>query len=250
MNQNTLLPEAIKREPLPSQVAAKLRHDIFTGTYRAGDRLPPERDIADMMGVSRVTVRQALQELAKEEWIEIVQGRGATVLDFSRKIGLDVLPTLLASCPQAVVTPEVFRTMHDCFNWLTKQICISAARRAGKDHEEKLLNIIHEYKDGISAHDYLEIESRFYYELLSIGNDFVLKMFFNTYIKTFSYLVESKIFLAPPLPRDMYININTDLIHAICQNKADQVDAIINSYKPVIQAALNHYLKALGIDID
>lgn len=227
-----------------------LRRDIFTGKYAVGGRLPPERDIADLLGVSRVTVRQALQELAKEEWIEIVQGRGITVLDFSRRIGLDVLPTLLSSCPQAVVTPDVFRTMHDIFNWLTKQICISAARHAGTEHEQKLLNIIHEYKEEISVQDYFEIESRFYYELLAIGNDFVLKMFFNTYIKTFSYLVESKILQAPPLPRYMYIDINTDLIKAICRNNADQIETIINGYKPVIQAALNHYLKAIGIDID
>ena len=240
----------VKREAISTQIATKLRRDIFTGECKPGDRLPPEREIAERFGISRVTVRQALQELAREEWIEIVQGRGATVLDFSRKVGLDVLPTLLASCPQAVVTPETFRTMHDFSIWLYKQICISAAHHAGKGHEKKLLDIIYEYKGVISARDYLGIESRFYYELLSIGNDFILKMFFNTYIKTFSYLVESDILQIPPLPQDLYINMNTDLIKAICGKKAGRIDVIINNYKPDIQSALNRYLKTLGIEID
>ncbi len=242
--------ERVKRETLPSKVAAKLRRDLFTGRYRPGEKFPAEREIAGHLGISRVTVRQALQELAREEWIEIVQGRGATVLDFSCKIGFDVLSTLLASCPQDVVTPETFRTMHDFSNWLYKQICISAAHRAGKIHKKKLLGIINEYKDGISVEDYLRIESSFYYELLSIGNDLILKMFFNTYIRIFRYLVESETLSVPPLPRDLYISFNTDLINAICKRETDQIDVILNKHKSDIFSALSRYLKTLGIIID
>ena len=72
----------------------------------------------------------------------------------------------------------------------------------------------------------------------------------NTYIKMFSYLVESDILQIPPLPQDLYINMNTDLIKAICGKKAGRIDVIINNYKPDIQSALNRYLKTLGIEID
>ncbi|HVW43430.1 MAG TPA: FCD domain-containing protein [Amycolatopsis sp.] len=56
-------------------VAERLIAAIAVGDYRAGERLPPERDLADMLAVSRVTVRTALADLRKAGYVEIRRGR-------------------------------------------------------------------------------------------------------------------------------------------------------------------------------
>lgn len=249
MNLQTMEPAAVKRETLSAQIAAKLRQDIFTGVYIQGDRLPPEREIAEQFGISRVTVRQALQELAREDWIEIVQGRGATVLDFRRTVGLDALPPLLVACPGDVVTPEAFMAMHDFANWLYMQICVSAARRANHGHEQKLLDIIHEYKQGITAGDYARIEGNFFYELLSIGENLVLFMFFNTYMKTFQLLVASGTLPAPPIPRDLFLKMNKELIAAVCANEPGQISGLLEKHRPEVEKVLDQYLSLLGLNV-
>lgn len=249
MNQNAMQSGSIKREPLAYQVASKIRQDIFTGKYKSGEKLPPEREIAEQIGVSRVTVRQALQELAREEWIDIVQGRGATVLDYTRTIGLDVFPALLASGPQAVVTPKTFFTMLTFSNWLYKQICISASTSATLANKTKLDEIIDGYTPGITINDYCRIESNFYYELLSIGDDFILQMFFNTYMKTFLYLVETGVMSFPPLPRDLYISYNKELTNAVCENRPDKIDAIIEKYKPEVLSSLIQSMQKIGVSL-
>lgn len=249
MNQNALESNLIKREAISMQIAAKLRQDIFEGKYKPGDKLPPEREIGETYGISRVTVRQALQEMAREEWIEIVQGRGATVLDFSRRVGLDILPSLLTSTPAAVVNAETFRTMHDFSNWLYMQICVSASKRASIGDERKLIEIINRYKEGYTARDYFRNEGDFFYELLDIGGNLVLRMFFNMYMKTFQRLVDTGVFQAPPLPRELYIDLNTELTKAICRNKPEKIMSVIEQYKPNIQLALGSHLKMFGIDI-
>jgi GntR family transcriptional regulator len=66
--------------PLHHQVYLDLRGAIDDGTWRPGDRLPPERELAGRYGCSLITVRRALSELAHEQRIERTRGRGTYVL--------------------------------------------------------------------------------------------------------------------------------------------------------------------------
>src|SRR6266568_6988048 len=61
------------------EVVAKLLHRITQGEYVAGQRLPSERELAEELGVSRVTVRTALLRLQSENVIDIVPRGGAFV---------------------------------------------------------------------------------------------------------------------------------------------------------------------------
>lgn len=249
MRQTELNNETFKRETLSAKIATKLRKDIFTGVLPVGGMLPPEREIAERFGVSRVTVRQALQELAKDEWIEIVQGRGATVLDFTKTIGLHAMPSLLSTSPEAVVNPQTFKTLHLFANWMYEQICGSAAARATEKDEERLLRIVNSYQYFATASDYLRIEEAFYNELLRIGDNLVLRMFFNTYMKTFRMVVETGLFQKPPLSRELYIKVNTELAKAVCSNQRAKIHDILLFHKNDILIALNEHFELLGVNI-
>ncbi len=62
------------------RIAQKLADEIDAGRYRTGERLPPERDLAASLGVSRTTVREALLALEIMHHIEIRTGAGVYVL--------------------------------------------------------------------------------------------------------------------------------------------------------------------------
>jgi GntR family transcriptional regulator len=66
--------------PLHHQVYLDLQAALDAGEWRAGDRLPPERELAERYGCSLITVRHALGELARELRIERTRGRGTFVL--------------------------------------------------------------------------------------------------------------------------------------------------------------------------
>jgi GntR family transcriptional regulator len=66
--------------PLHHQVYLDLTAALNAEEWRAGDRLPPERELAERYGCSLITVRHALTELAREGRIERTRGRGTTVL--------------------------------------------------------------------------------------------------------------------------------------------------------------------------
>jgi GntR family transcriptional regulator len=65
--------------PLFEQVAAEIRRVIAAGEAGPGDRLPPARDLAAVLGVNANTVLRSLRVLRDEGLLEFRRGRGVTV---------------------------------------------------------------------------------------------------------------------------------------------------------------------------
>lgn len=70
------------REPVPlhEQVAGEIRRAIADGEANLGDRLPPARDLAAVLGVNSNTVLRALRLLRDEGLLEFRRGRGVRVI--------------------------------------------------------------------------------------------------------------------------------------------------------------------------
>jgi GntR family transcriptional regulator len=66
--------------PLFEQTAAEIRRAIAEGEARPGERLPPAKDMAAVLGVNANTVLRALRALRDEGLLEFRRGRGITVV--------------------------------------------------------------------------------------------------------------------------------------------------------------------------
>lgn len=69
----------IKPKKVSAQIAEQIRSSILAGEFKPGDKLPPERELAEMFGVSRPSVREALNMLASAGLLESYQGGGTVV---------------------------------------------------------------------------------------------------------------------------------------------------------------------------
>lgn len=85
--------EPVTRTRAHEEVAGQLRELLQRGAIRAGDRLPPERDLAQRFHVSRATIRQALSALHSSGLVESRVGEGTFVL--SAGSGVPQLATVL-----------------------------------------------------------------------------------------------------------------------------------------------------------
>ncbi len=77
----TEVPEIVHRGELPPylQVAARLRGRIESGDLRPGDVLPSEKELTDLTGLARITVRKAVRVLREEGLVYTVAQRGTYV---------------------------------------------------------------------------------------------------------------------------------------------------------------------------
>ncbi|MEQ1943225.1 GntR family transcriptional regulator [Mesorhizobium sp. VNQ89] len=70
---------ALDDGPIYQRIARRLEDQIGSGKLQGGDRLPSERQIADELGASRMTARQALKSLERRGLVETRVGRGVFV---------------------------------------------------------------------------------------------------------------------------------------------------------------------------
>jgi GntR family transcriptional regulator len=74
--------------PLHDQVAAKIRRAIADGEAQPGDRLPPAKDLAAVLGVNSNTALRALRTLRDEGLLEFRRGRGITITAAPHKVAV------------------------------------------------------------------------------------------------------------------------------------------------------------------
>lgn len=71
----------IRTGRLYEQVVAQIEQQILDGDLQAGDKLPAENELAELFGVSRTSVREAIKSLVQKGLVEVRRGRGTFVVD-------------------------------------------------------------------------------------------------------------------------------------------------------------------------
>lgn len=86
MARSALFPRQV-RATIPDGVVQEIQRQIAAGTLKDGDRLPSVESLADDFGVSRASIREALQALAARGVVEIQHGRGTFVRAIATRDG-------------------------------------------------------------------------------------------------------------------------------------------------------------------
>jgi GntR family negative regulator for fad regulon and positive regulator of fabA len=111
---------------------------ILDGVYPPGSALPGERDLAKQLNVARPPLREALQRLAREGWLDISQGRPTRVTDFWREGNLMVLRTIVEM--EHPVGAELAPHLVEMWALLAP----TYARQAAERHPEAILTVLEE----------------------------------------------------------------------------------------------------------
>ena len=126
----------VTRRSVPDDVYEQIVTDVLRGTLAAGEALPSERRLAEVLGVSRPAVREALQRLSHSGVVSVRQGDATTVNDFRRHAGMDLLAHLLVR--NGELDPAVARSILEARLYIGPFIAELAARRAGAELRSEL----------------------------------------------------------------------------------------------------------------
>lgn len=173
----------IPRERVSDRVAQELLRLIATGDLAPGERLPGERQLAEMMNVSRVSVRAALQQLKARGVVQAVQGGGTRVV-----AALDELESSLATLVRA--NPDNLRDLMELRASLEVWAARRAAERATPEQRSEILGRLSVMQDPerptkFKAEDDLNFHlavakatgSAVYLHLMSVLSDILEDMF-------------------------------------------------------------------------
>ena len=104
------------RRRIHESVAEQLRDAILDGRWQPGQKLPPERELAEQFQVNRTSIREAIKVLEGLKLISVRQGDGATVQPLA-DASLSILPALIyhGGRLDAAALAEVFEVIMPVF---------------------------------------------------------------------------------------------------------------------------------------
>lgn len=116
---------AMSTEPLYERVRESIAEAIDHGTFLPGERLPAEWQLAQMHGVNRLTVRRALEELARVGIVEARQGSGTFVLPPIDPVSVP-LHLEFSALPITATVHQIAARGHECRELLGPAMLVTA----------------------------------------------------------------------------------------------------------------------------
>ena len=141
----------IKKDPssVYEQVLKQLTAAIMHGDLKPGDRLPSERKLSEMMGVSRTSLREALKMLAAAGMVSIKHGQGVYITEKDSPSNV-----LINFALKNYIDDNTVRDLFELRKLLETQNAIWACERAESEELENLSEIVDQTIDALQDTKY------------------------------------------------------------------------------------------------
>jgi len=137
--------EPLEREQrLFERVAEKILNLISSGAWKAGDRLPPERELSESFGVSRTVVREAVKALEARGVLESTTGSGVSV----RNIDFNMVSRSLQTYMQLSSHVDFEFRLNEVRRVVEVELVALAAERVTPEQLAQLREICHQMRSG------------------------------------------------------------------------------------------------------
>ena len=213
----------LQRVRLSDEVVEKIKESILKDQLRAGDRLPSEREMSQMFGVGRPTIREALSVLEYMGLIEINPGaRGSTVKELDISLYLKVVREQLSS--MITISNETIIHLYEVRQFLELGIALAVAEHATDQETESLDEYLQEmasYKDDIEMYFPVGIEFHRHLARLTHNNIYMIlwEMIHDTILQAYTPILSD---LYPQGPGEL-IDLNKQIVKAIKSKNKEKI---------------------------
>lgn len=196
---------------------------IWNGGFPPGSILPAERELSELIGVTRTTLREVLQRLARDGWLTIKHGKPTKVNNFWETSSLNILETL------AQLDQEGIPDLVD--NLLSARTNISAIyiRGALKNNPEKTIELLSGYLDiEDTGEAFAEFDFRINKELVVASGNSIYLLILNGFRGLYSRI--GRLYFSHPVGRDISRAYYQQLIELAQAGKFDESIFIVRNY--------------------
>jgi GntR family transcriptional repressor for pyruvate dehydrogenase complex len=145
--------ERVGQQTKCDRVTEQIKSMIIAGTYKTGDKLPPELELCEMFGVSRITIRESLKKLNVMGMIEILQGKGTFVKTID-------LATFMKPLYQMIGFEKIdIQTIYNAREYIEGGIAYLAASNRTEQELSDLKAIVFDLKEAIEREDIMLVET-------------------------------------------------------------------------------------------
>lgn len=175
--------QPVNRRSVPEDVFEQIVSEVLTGEMRPGESLPSERRLAEVLGVSRPAVREAIKRLTAAGLVEVRQGDATTVRDFRRHAGMDLLPRLLFRAGE--LDTSVVRSILETRLHNGPKVAELAAERRGAELVGQLTAVVHALEAEIDPIQRQRHAMTFWDHVVDGADSIAFRLMFNTLRETY-----------------------------------------------------------------
>jgi GntR family transcriptional repressor for pyruvate dehydrogenase complex len=140
---NLLIP--LSKTRLHEGIMEQLKDKILRRELLPGDKLPPERELADQLNVNRTTVREALHKLESIGLVEIKHGNGVFVKDYRESSSLELAKQILFL--DGRLNLDILKNLLDLRKLIVPEMCYFAALNRSDQDLQDLEHIVFHNND-------------------------------------------------------------------------------------------------------
>jgi DNA-binding FadR family transcriptional regulator len=163
-----------EKQSAKQQFISFIEQKILSGEYAVDQKLPPERDLAEQTGISRITVHAALVELATKNVLRIVPRQGTFVGDFKKDGTLELYGALLKYTGN--VEHDLFHSLTEFREILETAAAQLAALNRTSNDLEQLLGLLAEERSAKSAKEAAKLDYLFHLQITKASGNIVIPM--------------------------------------------------------------------------
>lgn len=205
----------------PAQLCeSRLIAAILDGTFPVNSNLPAERELAARLGVTRPTLREVLQRLARDGWLEIHHGRATRVRNYWREGNLVVLAAIAAHSEQ--LPPDFAANMLTVRYLLAPAYTRLAVERAPQ-------GVIAALQPCLALDDdapaFTEADWRLQLDLTILSGNPVFTLIYNSFSNLYQTLGE--VYFRDPANRELSRGFYRDLLACAQNGDADCASTLV-----------------------
>lgn len=170
----------IGKQRVAEEIVQQLRALILRGQFATGDKLPPERKLAEDLGVNRASLREAIKALEQMGLVKTRQGDGTRVLDFMQTAGVELVSHLVAGAASGASGIEVLEDVLEFRRIAARSIAQMAAEKATPEDLTRLEEVVKKAEGELSADELFKVDFEFYVELTRTAKNRVFQLLINT----------------------------------------------------------------------
>lgn len=162
--------KTIQSERLYERIIEQIEQRVLAGELKVGDRLPPERELAEQFGVSRTAVREAVKALREKGLVQVQPGRGTFITDGTSRAVRHSLGLLMR-----IGGSENSRNLVEVREILEPEIAALAAERATDEQITSLRQAIDTMDGSLDNVDsFIEADLDFHLTLAEATQNFLI----------------------------------------------------------------------------
>ena len=213
----------IQTKSLKTLFMERITTMIISEELKIGEKLPPERDIAQKMNISRSVVNDGLNELAKMGFLKIIPRQGTFVADFKSHPTIDIMVALMDI---GNVSNDYIRSTLELRNMFMRYALEKATPVLSKSDIKILEDICTKFNYCTDIKTASHIAYEFDLQLMEFSGNLLIPMFFKSFEKPNIYLLEKYIRL---LGIENYNQRNITLLEYIAQKKVKEAIEFMES---------------------